>query len=140
MLVRYEPRKTLNLFEKFFNGALDECCHEPEFQNMRFNADIVEEKDKYLLHADLPGLTEKEVKIELEDGYLTISGERKSEKKENNDGEVLRSERYYGKFQRSFRLGNNVEIDKVKASFKNGELTINLPKSEKAKSKLIPIN
>ncbi|MDA9399149.1 Hsp20/alpha crystallin family protein [Bradyrhizobium sp. CCBAU 45389] len=85
------------------------------------------ETDKALtISAELPGMTEKDVQIEIANGVLTISGEKKSERKD--EGKYF-SERYYGSFQRQIAL-EDVEEDKAEASFKNGVLTISLPKTE----------
>ena len=93
----------------------------------------VKETDKDVkIVAELPGLEEKDVNVELQDGVLTISGEKKSE---TEDKERRFSERYYGRFERSIPVGD-VEQDKVAATFKNGELTVTLPKSPAAQQKV----
>jgi HSP20 family protein len=100
--------------------------------------DVYEEKDNYVVKAELPGLTKEEVQLSLEKGTLTISGERKSEAK-NEGTEVYYSERSYGRFQRTINLPESVAADQVKAQFKDGILTVTLPKSEEAKPKKIDI-
>ncbi|MBF0361769.1 MAG: Hsp20/alpha crystallin family protein [Oligoflexia bacterium] len=102
--------------------------------------DLHEEKEKYILTADLPGLNDKDVKIEFDDGVLAISGERSTEKeKSDNKNSYYYRERVYGKFERSFNFGNSVDADNVKASMKNGILTVELIKREPKKVKLITI-
>lgn len=93
----------------------------------------VNETDKEVkIVAELPGLEEKDVNVELHDGLLTISGEKKSE---TEDKERRFSERYYGRFERSVPVGE-VEQDKVAAAFKNGVLTVTLPKAPAAQQKV----
>jgi HSP20 family protein len=100
--------------------------------------DIYEEKDSIIVKAELPGIKKDEVSIEIKDNVLTLSGERKYEqetKKEN----YHRIERFYGKFSRSFTLPETVQVEKVKANYKDGVLEITLPKAEETKPKSIPI-
>jgi len=128
-----------NLLDQFFNSNMENFWNDPKTLDYTPRADILEQDDKYLINMDMPGLDKKDVKIEVEDGYLVISGERKSEHENKKDG-WLKCERSYGKFQRSFNLGGNVDESKIKAEFKNGELTLTLPKAEKAQKKKISIN
>jgi len=94
--------------------------------------DLVEHSDKYEITAELPGLDEKNIEVKLSNGSLILSGEKKEEKEEK-DANYYMSERRYGSFQRSFRLPDGVDADKIEARFKNGVLTVALPKSEDAK-------
>jgi len=94
--------------------------------------DVVEQSDKYEITAELPGLDEKNIEVNLSNGSLIITGEKKEEKEEK-DANYHMSERRYGSFQRSFRLPDGVDSEKIEASFKNGVLTVSLPKSENAK-------
>jgi HSP20 family protein len=82
--------------------------------------------------AELPGLEEKDVEVTLDDDVLTIRGEKRSE---SEDGPRQFSERFYGQFERRIPLGTEVEEDKAEARFKNGVLTITMPKTERARSK-----
>ncbi|RMG91013.1 MAG: Hsp20/alpha crystallin family protein [Zetaproteobacteria bacterium] len=102
------------------------------------SVDIRETDDALIVEAELPGIEKKDVKIEVRDGVLSISGERRYEKdvKEEN---VHRIERAYGRFARSFVLPTNVDADKIKARMKNGVLEVRLPKVESAKPKAITI-
>src|SRR5688572_27647880 len=100
----------------------------------------VSETDKDLrISAELPGMDEKDVEVLMQDGVLTIRGEKKSEV---DDKERAFSERYYGRFERRIPLGQDVDEDKVEAAFKNGVLTVTVPKSAQASShvKRIAIN
>ena len=96
--------------------------------------DVVEKDTSYHITAELPGLDEKNVEVTVAEGVLTIKGEKKEEKEEK-DKDYYRSERRYGSFQRSFELPPGVDQGKIDASFKNGVLTINLPKSPEAQKK-----
>jgi HSP20 family protein len=99
----------------------------------------VEESDQgYLMSFDLPGVKKEDVKIELQENQVTVSGERKQEKKVESKGRVSQ-ERYYGSFCRSFTLPSSVEPSKVEASYDNGVLHIAIPKIHVSASKQIPI-
>ncbi len=101
--------------------------------------DITETEDGYEVKAEIPGMKKDEIKINYEDDMLTLSGERNHEKEEKNKN-YHRIERRYGKFQRSFYLPKHVKADGIKANYKNGVLTVNIPKSEEAKPKEIAIS
>ena len=98
--------------------------------------EIVEKNDALIVTAELPGLSAKDVDINVEDDVLTISGEKLEEKKEGEEGtQYYLWERRYGSFRRSFTLPNAVDAEKISASFANGVLTITMPKTEKVKAK-----
>ncbi len=101
--------------------------------------DIVEEKDRILLTAELPGFKENEIEIQMEGAVLTLRGERKSEI-EKEGRTFHRMERSYGQFVRSFTLPNNVDRERIQANFANGLLEIELPKREEAKPRQIKIS
>jgi HSP20 family protein len=101
--------------------------------------DVHEDKDSFVIRAELPGLKREEIEVSLHDGALIISGERKFEKTEEGV-EVHRQERFYGKFQRALTLPTQVAGDKVKAAYKDGVLTVTLPKAEAAKPKQIDVS
>lgn len=101
--------------------------------------DVQESKDNYIFRAELPGLKREDIDVSLQDDTLVISGERKVEKVEEGV-EVHRQERYYGKFQRTLTLPEPVAADKVKADYKDGVLTVTLPKTEAAKPKKIDVS
>jgi len=101
--------------------------------------DLYQDKDNFTVKAELPGMKKEEIDISLHDGVLTLSGERKSEQKYDT-AEVCRSERFLGRFQRTLSLPSLVETEKVKATYKDGILTVVLPKVEEAKPKQIEIN
>jgi HSP20 family protein len=101
--------------------------------------DVWDDKDNLVVKVELPGLKKDEIDLSLHDGVLTITGERKHEV-QNGEGRSFRSERYFGKFQRSVTLPTPVDSTKVNASYKDGILTVELPKAEEAKPKQIAVN
>lgn len=100
--------------------------------------DIIEDDKEWLLKADLPEVKKDDVKVNVENGVLTITGERKFEKEEK-DKKYHRVERAYGNFLRSFALPDDADSTKVNAEFKDGVLKVHLPKSEKAKPKAVEV-
>ncbi len=100
--------------------------------------DLYEDKDNLVVKAELPGLKKEEIEISLHEGVLTLAGERKHEE-EHKDAELHRSERFVGRFQRSITLPSPVLMDKVTAAYKDGMLTVTLPKTEEAKPKQIEV-
>jgi len=101
--------------------------------------DVSEEKDCFFVVCELPGMKKDDIEITVRDNTLSISGERKLEVERKED-QVFRSERYFGKFQRSVTLPVTVDAKKVRATYKDGVLHLELPKSEEAKQKHIQVN
>ena len=101
-------------------------------------ADITEDEKEYVIRAELPDVPAENVKVTVENGVLTISGERTFEKEENGK-KYHRVERAYGSFVRAFTLPEDAQADKIRAEFKEGMLSIHLPKSEQAKPKQIEV-
>ncbi len=102
------------------------------------SVDISETESEYQIKAEIPDVKKEDVKVTLEDGVLTIQGERKHEKEEKGK-KYHRIERSYGSFVRTFSLPDVIDDDKVKAEFRDGVLNLHLPKSEKAKPKAIDV-
>jgi len=100
--------------------------------------DITEDEKEYLIKAEMPELKKEDVKVTVENGVLSVSGERKFEREEK-DKKYHRLERAYGNFQRSFWLPDDADRGKVSAEFKDGLLKVHLAKSEKAKAKAIEV-
>ena len=100
--------------------------------------DIAEDDKEYLLKVELPEVQKDDVKVTVENGTLTISGERKSEKEDKNK-KYHRVERTYGRFERGFSLPDDAQSDRIKADFRDGVLRVHLPKSEKARPKQIEV-
>ena len=101
--------------------------------------DLYEKDDHFVIKAELPGVDKKDIKIDLKDRVLTLSGERSydNEVKEEN---YYRKERSYGKFQRAFRLPADVDSDQIKAEFKDGVLQVEVPKPEEQKAKQVTVH
>ncbi len=103
------------------------------------NVDVTETKDEVVVRAEVPGMNKEDISITLQDGVLTLRGEKKQETTEK-EASIHRVERNYGSFVRSFTLPTLVQADKVKAGYKDGVLTITLPKAEEAMPKEITIS
>ena len=101
--------------------------------------DLVEDDEHFVVRADLPGVEEKDVSVELEDNVLTISGERKSDTEQRKEG-YYRIERAYGAFSRSLTLPEGIDAEGIKASFANGVLEVRIPKPEERKPRKVAIN
>ena len=101
--------------------------------------DIYEDKDNLFVKVELPGMKREEIDVSIHEGSLSISGERKSEQT-HEDADVYRAERFFGRFQRTVTLPTPVAAEKVKAQYKDGILTITLPKTEESKPKHIDVN
>jgi len=122
------------VFDEFFGERQDDmaqCTWTPM-------VDVSETDAELKIRAELPGLTQENIEIHLQDNVLTLQGEKKQEQKEEREN-FHRVERCYGTFSRSFTLPATVKIDAIQATFKNGILLITLPKAEEAKSKKIEI-
>jgi HSP20 family protein len=124
----FTPTTFSNLIDRFFNDSLTR--QGGSAYSFVPRVDIVENEKSFEIHVAVPGMNKDEFKIDLNDNYLTISGERKftKEKKENNYHSI---ETQYGTFSRSFALPENVDATKINAKYENGILEINVPKDEK---------
>ena len=100
--------------------------------------DVYEDKDNVYVRAELPGMRKEEIDLSLHNGSLSVSGERKSDDK-IKDAEVYRAERFFGRFQRTITLPTPVAVDKIKAQYKDGILSVTLPKVEEAKPRHIDV-
>jgi HSP20 family protein len=101
--------------------------------------EVKEEEKRYVVSLDVPGMKKEEIKLEIHENELNISGERRREETRNEKGSTY-TERSYGKFKRSFSLPSNVEASKVEASYKDGTLNVFIPKTDEVKPKLIQIS
>ncbi len=121
-----------------FAGAFEPFRGSPFGWSSGIGAVDVVDKDKEIqIRADLPGMKEDDIDVRLSDGLLTIQGEKKEEKEESEEeGNYYVSERRYGSFQRSFRLPEGIDLEHVDAAFKNGVLTVKLPKTKEAQEKI----
>jgi HSP20 family protein len=145
-LIRWEPVRELNtiqsemnrLFNTFFDASAHDDGHTPTRRWVPA-MDLVENTDELVLRADLPGLSEEDVKIEVEDNVLTVRGQRKSEHEERKDG-YFRVERAFGSFHRSLTLPEGVDPEKVTANFDRGVLEVRIPKPEQRKPRKVTIS
>lgn len=136
----------------FFNPVINKRNFERMFGEFPANinqhcgsyprVDIVESDNSFELFAELPGLTKEDVRIVIEDGILTLSGDKKNNIDEKEGKEITRNERVFGKFERKFRLTDDINQDGIKANFENGLLKITFTKlvPEKPKEKIIEVN
>ncbi len=143
-LVKWNPRTSLWNFDREFNSLLEDFFKplRPVDDEESFfvpAADVEENDDSYIVTMDLPGLSKKDVHITFKEDVLYISGEKKVEKKDEK-AQMHRYERSYGKFERAFRLHSEIIPDKISANFKDGVLSVTLPKAEISKPKEIEIN
>jgi HSP20 family protein len=145
MLVRVRRYPTINFpsvldFGRDMNELLETFLHGPEMRDSprSFPMDIVEEKDRYLVVAELPGIRKEDLKISLEDGHVTISTERKSEEVPEK-AVWLRNEITFGQFSRTIPVPGEVKVDEITAELANGVLQVILPKSEKARVREITV-
>jgi HSP20 family protein len=147
-LIRWEPVRELgtiqNEMNRLFNTFFDTPAgqgHQSATSMRRWlpAMDLLETPEDFVLKADLPGLSEKDVTIELEDNVLTISGERKSEHEESKEG-YYRVERAWGSFTRSLTLPDGVDPEGVRAAFDRGVLEVRIPKPEQRKPRKVSIS
>ena len=99
-------------------------------ENKIMKTDIKEHKNNYSIMIDLPGYNKDDIKISVDDGYLTINATMSKNEEEKEKGRFVRRERYFGECSRSFYVGDNIEVEDIKASFKNGTLNLEIPKKE----------
>ena len=139
MLTLWKPNRELMNWSKDFEDLWNAPFSNGERMAMFSPAVDVEETDAALvLSADLPGIDKKDISVRISDGVLTLSGTREEQTEQKKKGHLFR-ERRYGSFARSFRLGPNVASDQIDASYKDGVLTVTLPKKEEAKPKQVAV-
>jgi HSP20 family protein len=144
-LIRWEPAREINSLQsemnRLFNTFFDPPTGSPGNGGARRwlpAMDLVETDDHFVLRADLPGLSEGDVNVELEDNVLTVSGERKAEHEEKKEG-FYRMERSFGQFRRSLTLPEGVDADAIAATFDRGVLEVRIPKPEERKPRKVAI-
>jgi HSP20 family protein len=147
-LIRWEPVRELNSIQqemnRLFNTFLDTPGAGGSASDARIRRwipamDLVERDDHFILKVDLPGLTQDDVKVELQDNVMTISGERKQAEEHRADG-YYRLERAFGSFSRSLTLPEGVDADAVTAKFENGVLEVTVPKPAERKPRRVAIS
>ena len=144
-LVRWEPFEGLSRIQNRINDLFDDTFGRARSSSMAAPGvwfppvDILESRDSYLIRAELPGMKREDFNLEVHDGSLTLSGERKFDEVANGV-EYHRVERASGKFSRSFYLPQTVKTDAIKATYRDGILEIHVPKADEAKPKQIAIS
>lgn len=134
-IIKYRPR-TLDLFnwDRVFDRYFGDFDHSAGWPAV----DVREDDDNYLVEVELPGLSEKDVEVKVENGVLTIASRKDESREEKDEGYIWKERRHYS-FSRSFSLPDNVDVEKINANFKNGLLDIAVPKATAAKPKLIEV-
>ena len=143
-VVRYEPFRGLSTLHDQVNRLFNESVLRGQAQDSAITTwapavDIYETPNELVVKADLPDVDEKDIDIRVENNLLTIRGERKFESSVSEDN-YLRVERTYGSFSRSFTLPNTVNAEAIHAEYKNGVLTVNLPKREESKPRQVKVS
>ena len=140
-LIRYEtPATTLSdLLDGFLDNGFFNAWDRDISLASYPRVDIVEEKDTYKITADMPGLDKKDISVEIKNGVLALSGEKKEEKTERDKNRYYHFERRFGSFRREFALPDHVDSDHVEAKYANGVLELTLKKTEAAKPKAIEV-
>ncbi|ADR19044.1 Hsp20/alpha crystallin family protein [Calditerrivibrio nitroreducens] len=141
-IVKWDPFKDLLSIQERINKIFEENAYpEAAVQNRgEFvpPVDVFEKENEIVLLMDIPGVSEEDIEIQVNDGVLSIKGEKKAPFEKENDN-CYRMERQFGKFSRMFSLPNYLDFTNIKASLKDGLLKISIPKSEQAKAKVIKV-
>ncbi len=137
-VIRYQP---WNAVDQLVNRLLDGqgIRYQGAAADWTPSVDIKEEAERFLIHADVPGVDPKDIEVSMEDGVLTINGERKAESREEKDG-WTRTERHTGRFLRRFTLPETANAEGISAKGEHGSLEIIIPKQSKAASRRIAVN
>ena len=143
-ITRWEPFRNLTSFQEQMNRLVEDAFLRGRADDSALTAwapavDIYETQDELVVKADLPAVNERDLDVRVENNMLTIRGERKFEREVSEDS-YLRVERAYGSFSRSFSLPNTVNTDAIKAEYRNGVLTVRMPKREESKPKQIKVS
>ena len=141
-LVRYEPWNVMDQFRKEMDRLFDTGSREGNSNVVTSDwspaVDVKETDKDFMIVADIPGVDPKDIEVHMENGILTIKGQRESEKKDERDG-YKRIERSYGSFYRRFSLPDTANADKINAKSKNGVLEVTIPKHEKVQPRKISV-
>lgn len=135
----WDPFTPLEDIQREMNNMFDRSLSRlPKEETWAPAVDIVDDKDMIRVKAELPGVPKDQVDVNIQDGILSIKGEKKQEK-EVKDKDCIRTERFFGSFRRSFSLPSGVDAQGIKANYKDGVLEVILPKKEDAKSKSLKV-
>ena len=122
------PRNNFDLFDDIFGDSFFK-----KENNKLMRTDIRETEEGYIIDVDLPGYNKEDIKIDVTDGYLTINAKMNQENNDENKGNYVRRERFYGECSRSFYVGETVEAEDIKAAFRNGILSLEIRKIDESK-------
>ncbi len=122
------PRSNFDLFDDIFGDSFFK-----KEENKMMRTDIRETDEGYIIDIDLPGYSKENIKIDVTDGYLTINAKMNQESNDDKNGKYVRRERFFGECSRSFYVGEAVEAEDIKAAFKNGILSLEIPKIDESK-------
>src|SRR5579872_1488328 len=143
-ITRWDPFRNISTLQDQVNRLFESSVQAGRADNAAITSwapavDIYETENELVLKADLPGVSEKDIDVRVENSMLTVRGERQFESKVKEDN-YLRVERTYGSFSRSFGLPNTVNTEAISAEYKNGVLTVQLPKRAESKPKQVKVN
>jgi HSP20 family protein len=143
-MVKWQPRYSnyMNLqreMNRHMHGPMQRRWDVPTDKDWSPDVDVEERENEYVVALDIPGVDKKDVKVSVEGNVLSVKGERKYERTEDEDGRCHCNERRFGTFSRSFSLSKRIDSGKITAKHTDGVLTINLPKAEEAKEREIEI-
>ena len=122
------PRNNFDLFDDVFNDQFFEGN-----ENKMMKTDIRESENSYTIDVDLPGYTKDNIKVDITDGYLNINAKMEENDDKEEKGKFIRRERFFGECSRSFYIGDDISEEDIKASFKNGILSLEIPKVDETK-------
>jgi len=128
------PRMHRDVGPDFFEDVFDDPFFERKDIKL-MKTDIKEEDGNVVVEIDLPGYEKEDIKVDLEDGYLTVKAEKNEKKEDDKKGKYIRRERFMGMCSRSYYVGNSVRHEDIKANFKNGILTLTYPKNSESEGK-----
>ena len=135
--------RSLALYENNPFDLIDQVFGNEDFFNPQFRTptvDVRDESDRYIVEAELPGMSEKDIKLELKNRLLSLSSSKEEKKEEKNEnGRWIRRERRDFRFSRSFTLPEDADAEKIEAKFRDGLLTIELPKRPESSPRLVPV-
>ncbi|MBF0272742.1 MAG: Hsp20/alpha crystallin family protein [Magnetococcales bacterium] len=139
-LIHYDPFRPFRSLQSDINRLFERDLDESSGMMTQWplRVDIREDEQHILIKADVPGMEQKDISVNVDNGRLTISGERKFEDEKHQDN-YHRVERAYGRFSRSFQLPNTTDVNGIQAAYKNGVLEVMLPKREEAKPRAIQV-
>jgi HSP20 family protein len=139
MLTLWRPHHDLFRWSREFDRLFDAAPGNGDAHELSPAVDIDEEETRFVIHADLPGMDQKDIEVRVHEGTLLLAGKRES-KHEEKKGSAYYRERCYGSFARRFKLGSSVDDSKIEATYENGVLTVVLPKKEEVKPRQIPVH